>query len=96
MDTVGRELSAPERIFSKVIHNKTVETVSDTVGSTVARPNAILSGSVCAFLLVATVYILARYQGYGLSGFETIAAFILGWIIGIVIDFLRIMISGKR
>jgi preprotein translocase subunit SecF len=96
MQSVERELSAPERVFSKIIHTKTVETVSDTVGSTVARPNAILAGSICAFVLVLVVYLVARDRGYGLSGFETIGAFIIGWIIGVLIDFLRVMISGKR
>ncbi|HSE61856.1 MAG TPA: hypothetical protein VLA88_06210, partial [Candidatus Saccharimonadales bacterium] len=77
MDSVNRELSAPERIFSKVIHNKTVEKTSDVIGNTVARPNAILAGSVCAFILVLIVYMTARYYGFSLSGFETIAAFIV-------------------
>jgi hypothetical protein len=96
MQTIQQEMSAPQRAFSKVIHNKAVEKVSDVTGSTIARPNAILSGSICAFLLVLAVYIQARYTGYALSGFETIAAFIIGWIIGIVFDFLRAMITGKR
>jgi hypothetical protein len=96
MKSIERELSGPGRAFSKVIHNKTVEKVSDSVGSTIARPNAILSGSVCAFLLVLVLYLIARYQGFSLTGFETIGAFVLGWIIGILIDFFKAMISGKR
>lgn len=96
MKSVNRDLSGPERLFSKVIHNKTVETVSDAVGSTIARPNAILSGSICAFVLVLAVYVIARYTGFALQGFETIAAFIIGWIIGVLFDFLRAMITGKR
>jgi hypothetical protein len=96
MQSVERDLSPPERIFSKIIHNKTVEAASDAVGTTVARPNAILAGSICAFVLVLAVYLTARHFGFALSGFETIAAFVIGWIIGIVFDFLRVMISGKR
>jgi hypothetical protein len=96
MHHIERELSGPERVFSKIIHNKTVETVSDTIGSTVARPNAMLAGSVCAFILVLALYLIARYQGFSLTGFETIGAFIVGWIVGVLIDFFRVMISGKR
>lgn len=96
MASVERDLSGPERVFSKIIHNKTVEKASDVVGSTVARPNAILAGSICAFVLVLIVYMTARYYGFALQGSETIAAFIVGWIIGIVFDFLRVMISGRR
>lgn len=96
MKRVQSEMSAPARAFSKVIHNKAVERTSEVVGSTVARPDAILSGSVFACVLVLGVYILARTNGFSLSGFETIAAFVVGWILGIIFDFLRAMITGKR
>src|SRR6478736_3728915 len=43
MKQIRSEMSAPARTFSKVIHNKTVERVSETVGATVARPNAVLA-----------------------------------------------------
>ncbi|MFS8120615.1 MAG: hypothetical protein ACMG55_19325 [Microcoleus sp.] len=96
MQHVQSELSQTERAFSKVIHNPIVERTSDLIGSTVARPNAILSGSITAFILVLALYITARTMGFTLSGFETIGAFIIGWIIGILFDFLRTMITGKR
>lgn len=61
-----------------------------------ARPNAILAGSVVAFFAVLGVYLLAKNLGYVLSGFETIAAFVIGWIIGILYDYFRTMITGKK
>lgn len=96
MTHVRAEMSPSERIISKVIHNPAVEKTSEVVGTTVARPNAILAGSLTAFILVAVVYFVARTMGYELSGFETIGAFIVGWVLGILFDFLRIMITGKR
>lgn len=96
MKEVRSQMSAPSRTFSKVIHNKTVEKVSEGVGSTIARPNAILSGAVFAFILTLGVYLLAKNLGYPLSGFETIAAFVLGWALGIVYDFLKVMITGRK
>jgi hypothetical protein len=84
------------RAFSKVIHNKAVEKTSDIVGATVARPNAILAGAVTAFVLTLAVYTIAKIYGYPLSGFETIAAFIIGWIGGIVFDYLRVVVTGKK
>jgi hypothetical protein len=96
MRTIQKEMSAPERVFSKVIHNKAIEKTSDVVGSTIARPDALLSGAICAFLLVGTLYLHARYFGYALQGSETIVAFLLGWALGIAFDFVRAMIRGKR
>jgi len=90
------ELPALQRTFSRFIHAPVIERASEALGATVARPNAILAGSVVAFVLVLAVFLTAKYFGYALSGFETIGAFILGWIIGLIYDFLKIMITGKK
>jgi len=96
MKQVQAELPAPQRAFSKLIHNPVVEKTSEFVGSTIARPNAILAGSVVAFFSVLAVYLIAKYLGYVLSGFETIAAFIVGWVLGIIYDYLRLIVTGKK
>lgn len=96
MKALQAELPAAQRTFSKVIHNPVVEKTSEAVGSTIARPNAILAGSMVAFFLVLAVYLVAKHLGYPLSGFETIGAFIVGWLIGILYDFFRVMITGKK
>lgn len=96
MQHVQAEMSAPQRVFSKFIHNKAVEKVSDVVGSTVARPNAIFMGAFTAFVLVLAVYLISKNLGYTLSGFETIGAFIVGWILGVLYDYLRVMVTGKK
>lgn len=96
MKEAQSHMSPAARTFSKVIHNKSVEKTSEVVGSTVARPNAILAGSVTAFLFSLVVYLVAKYYGYPLSGTETIAAFVLGWATGLLFDYLRIMITGKK
>lgn len=96
MKQVQSELSAPSRAFSKVIHVKAVEKTSEALESTVARPNAILAGAISAFIFTLAIYLVAKNFGYRLSGFETIGGFILGWIIGILFDYFRVMITGKR
>lgn len=96
MEEVRSHMSPASRTFSKVIHAPAVEKTSDVVGGTIARPNAILAGGVSAFLISLIVYLVARYYGYPLSGTEAIAAFGFGWVLGVVFDFLRLMITGKR
>ncbi len=95
MGEIRSHMSAPSKAFSSFIHNKAVEKVSETVGSTVARPNAILTGSVFAFIFTLTIYLIANYNGYPISGGETIASFALGWILGLVFDYLRVIVTGK-
>jgi len=90
------ELPAGSRLFSKITHNKFIEKTSDIVGSTIARPNAMLSGAVAAFILTLLTYTIAKTVGYALSGSETIAAFLIGWIIGIIYDYLQVLVTGKK
>lgn len=96
MKDVQKELPPITRTFSKFIHNKAVEKTSEALGSTIARPNAILSGSVAAFVLTLGVYLVAKTIGYSLSGSETIVAFIIGWTLGIVYDYVRVIVTGKK
>lgn len=96
MKAVRSEMRAPSRTFSKVIHNPVIEKTSDVVGSTIARPNAILAGSLTALIVTSAIYIIANRMGYVLSGFETIGAFIIGWVIGVIIDYARVAFLGKR
>lgn len=96
MKDAQAQMSAPSRTFSKVIHTPAVEKTSEVVGATVARPNALLAGSISAFVLTLIVYMVAKYFGYPLTGTESIAAFIIGWVLGITFDYLRVMITGKR
>lgn len=95
MREVRSQMSGPSRAFSGFIHNKTVEKVSDAAGSTVARPNAIAAGSICAFLFTVIIYLIARYNGYPLSGTETIASFVFGWILGLIFDYVRVLVVGR-
>lgn len=95
MRSIQKDMTPGGRAFSKTIHHPVVEKTSEVVGATIARPNAILAGSVAAFILTTAVYVIAKNVGYSLSGFETIGAFIVGWIVGLLFDYLRMMITGR-
>lgn len=96
MTHVREHLRPSERIFSKLIHLKPIEATSDFVGSTIARPNALLTGSIVAFLSVTLLYFLANHYGFQLSGFETIAAFVVGWILGIAYDYISVAFRRRN
>lgn len=93
---IQAELKPGQRAFSKVIHNPVIEKTSEVLGNTVARPNALLAGAMVSFFLVLAVYLVAKHYGYTLSGFETIGAFIVGWVLGVLYDFFKVMITGKK
>lgn len=89
------EMGPAQRAFSKVIHQPVVEKVSGVAGRTVARPNAILFGALFALILSGAVYAVAKYYGYTLSGFEAIGSFVVGWAVGMAVDFIRITVRGR-
>lgn len=95
MSQVQSHMSSSARAFSKFIHNKPIEKTSEFVGSTIARPNALLSGSIFAFVSITILYFAAKHYGYALTGFETIAAFATGWLIGITYDYITGLIRRK-
>jgi hypothetical protein len=90
------EMSVPERSFSRVVHNPVIEKTSEVAGSTIARPNALLFGSLASLILVAAAYLVAKYYGFTLSGFEWIGAYLLGWAIGLIVDWVRVALLNKR
>ena len=96
LETVRKNMTPAERTFSKVIHNPVVEKTSEVAGATVARPAALLAGSLSSLILTAVVYTIAKYYSYRLSGSEWIATFIIGWAIGLIIDWVRVAILGKK
>lgn len=96
MKNVQTELGPGEKLISKLIHLKVVEKVSDATTATIARPNAMLSGSIAAFIAVTILYLVARHYGYSLSGFETIAAFCAGWILGLVYDYVSTVFKRRK
>lgn len=96
MTAVQDEMSPTKRTFSKLIHMPVVEKTSDLLGATVARPNALFAGALGAFGLTLALYLFAKNVGYPLSGFESIASFLVGWILGLLYDYFRIMVTGKQ
>lgn len=96
MKSVRTQLSKRDRAFSEVIHQPSIEKISEAASVSIARPNAILAGSFTAFVAVSCVYMLAHYNGFELSGSETIAAFAIGWVVGIGLDLMRVAFKRRH
>lgn len=96
MANVRDHLGPTGKLFSRFVHSKPVEILSDFVGSTIARPNALLTGSIVAFISVTVVYFTANHYGFTLSGFETIGAFIIGWVLGLIYDYASVAFRRRH
>lgn len=87
--TLGRiqsKLSKPDQIFSKFVHSKTVESISNISAKTVARPSGVLGGSICAFLGSLILLYAAKHYGFSYNYLMLVILFVGGYAIGGIIE----------
>jgi hypothetical protein len=86
MVSMQSRLGPVSRSFSKFIHNPVVERTSDAVGKTIARPSAALGATTTALVVGLILYFTARFYGFSLRGPELVLAFVVGGIIGLLVE----------
>ncbi len=96
LSRVRRHLSAPDQLLSKVIHQPAIQSVSDAGAKTLARPSGILVGSFTALLGSSLSLYLAKHYGFRYNFTLTLALFIAGFAIGLVLEFGWWLIRRRR
>lgn len=93
---VRSNLNATERTFSKVIHHRTIEPVSEIGSKTIARPSGILGGALTALVGSSIVLLMSKHYGfqYNLSVFVILLT--VGFVAGISIELLLRILHRKR
>jgi len=86
LKSIRRNLTPAEKQFSRIIHNQAVDQISEVSSNTIARPSGLLVGGISAFCSSIAVMIICRYFGYEYNYFIGIAAFVIGFGIGIVFE----------
>lgn len=86
MHHVQSNMSKPERTFSKLIHKSAVEKTSEVLGKTVARPSGIAGATIAAFIGLLSVYSIAKFAGFQLSGSEMPLLIVIGFVTGLFIE----------
>ena len=88
MGKVRKNLSAPEKVASKVFHQPVIEKASEIGSKTIARPSGVLMGSIFSFVISLGTYLLAKYNSYDMSYSVFIMSFIGGFLLGVFVEFL--------
>lgn len=86
---IRSRLPKSKKAFSKVIHNSTIEAVSNVSAKTVARPSGLLGGGIGAF--VGSLYLLYVSKTYGFSDYNYAMFFLLfagGFLVGLAIELM--------
>lgn len=86
LTSVRKSLNAPERAFSKLVHNKTVDAVSNAADKTVARPSGLLTGSIFSFLGSVVFLYIARHYGYEYNFLLFFLFFVGGFFVGLFLE----------
>ena len=88
LDKVRKQLNTPERQFSKLLHNKIVEIISDIIGTTFARPSGLLFGGIFSLAGSLALLIICRFYGYEYSYSLGLACLAGGFIAGLLIEII--------
>jgi hypothetical protein len=94
--SLQRSLTPVSRTFSKLIHTPAVEKTSETLEKTVARPSVTVGATWTALIVGGIFYFTARHFGYSLSGSEMLFSFIVGAVIGLLLEGFWRAARGRR
>lgn len=86
MHHVRQQLSKPDQILSKIAHQPVVEKVSEITGKTIARPSGVIGGTVAALFGILSVYGVAKFAGFSLTGSEMPLLLLIGFVAGLLIE----------
>lgn len=88
LKNIRKQLSAPERALSRVIHQPAVDAVSQFGSKTIARPSGLLGGSTVAFLGSSAYLWMAKHYGFYYNYFLFVLLFIGGFALGMTIELI--------
>ena len=80
--SIRRKLPKPARLFSKVAHNSTIESISEVSAKTIARPSGFLGGSIFSFTGSLVLLYMSRHYGFSYNYATFFILFVLGFIAG--------------
>lgn len=93
---VRRQLSTPDKLLSKAIHQPIVQVISETGSKTIARPSGILMGSLCALLGSSFVFYLAKHYGFRYNYLLFFGLFLGGFMVGLIIELIIWFFRHRR
>lgn len=86
MHHARKNMRVLDRSFSKVIHQPVVEKTSDALGKTVARPSGLMGAGVASFIGLLSIFGVAKYAGFELSGSEMPLLILIGLVTGLFVE----------
>lgn len=89
-------LNVRDRTLSRVVHQKTVESVSNAAAKTVARPTALLGGGIGAFVGSAVLLYVSRQNGFTYNYTVIFVLFVGGFFAGALAELIIKLFLHRR
>ena len=86
MRSTRRQLNPAERALSTVIHNPTINAISEGAAKTVGRPSGIIGGSLASLLVSAFFVTIAKRNGFPVPLSIFLVLFVGGYIAGVLVE----------
>lgn len=96
LTSVRKQLNAPDKLLSRVVHAKAVETVSAAAEKTVARPIGLLGGGISALLGSSYVFYMARHYGFRYNFLLFILLFIGGYLVFSILELVFRVVTRTK
>jgi hypothetical protein len=91
-----RELSAPDRLLSRVIHQPVIDTASTVAANTVGRPAALFAGGLFALIGSSLLLYVAKHNGFTYNYGIFALCLAGGFALGLVVELLWRLARGRR
>lgn len=96
LKNIRSNLSAPQRAFSKVIHQPVIDSISNAAGKTVARPSSLLGAGFGALLGSAVLLYVSKHNGFTYNYAVIFFLFIGGFFVGALVELLVKILFRRR
>lgn len=93
---VRGHLNPVDRAFSKVVHNRIMNPISEASGKTVGRPSGLLGGGIAALAGSCVVLYMAKYYGFRYNFTIFLLLLAGGFATGLLIELLFRFLRRKR
>ena len=85
---IRKDLTKSEVILSKVIHNRVAEIADEILTNTIFKPSGIIGASSVTLIGLVLLAYMSNTIGFCISGSETLALAVVGYVFGIFCEWL--------
>lgn len=96
LESARAGLAAPERVFSKIVHQPMIDKASEVGAKTIARPASLLSAGFIALIGSSVVLFMAHRYGFRYNLILFFALFVSGYFLGLIFEAVRYLVRGSK